>query len=53
MRDLEERAVGANIIIDLFEDFLMASSKKRVHWNDDLLRLCGMLRKQVEEWKAE
>ena len=51
-RDLGERAFGADVVLELFEDFLLASPR-RMHSTENLQKFIDMVRKQVEKWKAE
>ena len=47
--DLDERAIGANILIDTLEEFLVASPKE-THSKEHLLELCEMLRHDISTW---
>ena len=47
--DLQQRAIGANVTIDLLEEFILASPKE-AYSREHLFELCKILRQHVAKW---
>ena len=49
MMDLEERVVGAEVVIDMLSD-IVTQSKGATHSREDMLMLFGWMRTVVQGW---